>query len=86
MREWSQTSTVMIDNYFGPISAMTVTNNRLLGAGYTVYSDGQFNGGSITGVAFTNNHLGKGIWGYSLIRNSSVTWTGNVDDTTGAAI
>src|SRR5690606_10273040 len=49
LSEHDQTSAVMIDNYFGPIDNITVTGNRLLGGGYTVYSDGQFNGGSITG-------------------------------------
>ena len=84
MREWSQTSAVMIDNYFGPIDGIRVDNNRLLGAGYTVYSDGQFSGGAIKGVSFTNNRFVSGIWGYSLIRNNAVTpvWTGNVIDGT----
>jgi hypothetical protein len=86
MREWGQTATVMIDNYFGSISDIKVNNNRLLGGGYTVYSDGQFNNGSMTGISFTDNRLGRGHWGYKLIRNSSPTWTGNVDDATGAPI
>ncbi len=85
LREWDQTSAVMIDNWFGPVSNVAVSNNKLLGAGYTVYSDGQFSGGSISGVSFTNNRIGNGQWGYSLIRNNTVTWTSNVDDVTGAA-
>lgn len=81
---WGQTSAVMIDNYFGTISNVIVDNNRLIGGGYTVYSDGQFTGGSITGVSFTNNRLGKGQYGYASINhNTNAIWTGNVDDVTG---
>lgn len=86
MTEWSQTATVMIDNYFGPISNMSVDNNLLKGAGFTVYSDGQFSGGSITGVKFTNNAFVRGYWGYALIRNNSVTQSGNYDYSSGKAI
>lgn len=84
LREWSQTAAIMIDNYFGPIDGIRVDNNRLLGAGYTVYSDGQFSGGSIRNVSFTNNRFIKGSWGYALIRNNATTpvWTGNVIDGT----
>lgn len=81
-----QTSAVMIDNYFGPTANVAVTGNRLLGGGYTVYSDGQFSGGTISGVSFTGNRLGRGYWGYSSIVANTPVWTGNVDDTTGAAV
>jgi hypothetical protein len=78
-----QTSAVMIDNYFGPISNIQVENNRLVGGGYTVYSDGQFRDAPISGVAFINNRLRKGYWGYhSFVKNAPV-WRGNVDDVTG---
>jgi hypothetical protein len=88
MREWNQTSTVMIDNYSGAISNIQVAGNRLLGAGYTVYSDGSFNSNPISGVSFTKNHLGKGTWGYAMIRGRAGTpaWSGNVRDDTGAAV
>jgi hypothetical protein len=82
----NQTAAVMIDNYFGSISNVMVTNNRLLGGGYTVYSDGQFNGGSITGVSFTNNRLKRGYYGYKSIQNNSPVWSGNVDDVTGQPV
>ncbi len=36
-------SAVMIDNYFGPISNITVDNNLLVGGGDTIYVDGQGN-------------------------------------------
>ena len=63
INDWNQTSAVMINNGFGPISNISVDNNLLAGGGYTVYCDGQFSGGSITGVSFTNNHLKKGYFG-----------------------
>ena len=81
-----QTSAVMIDNWFGPIRNILVEGNRLVGGGYTVYSDGQFDGGSITGVSFINNRLGKGRLGYASIVNNTVTDSGNVDDDTGQPV
>ena len=86
LAEHDQTSAVMVDNYFGPISNVVVTGNRVIGGGYTVYSDGQFSGGTISGVSFTNNRFGKGYWGYASINRNSPVWSGNVDDVTGAAI
>ena len=37
-----QTSAVMINNDFGPVSDIKVDGNYLAGGGYTLYSDGQF--------------------------------------------
>ena len=76
----------MIDNYFGSVSNVVVDNNILRGGGFTVYSDGQFNGGTISGVKFTNNRLKKGYYGYASIVKNSPTVSGNVDDVTGNAI
>ena len=86
MSEWDQTAAVMIDNFFGPISNIQVDRNRLLGGGYTVYADGQFSGGSITGVSFTNNHIARGYFGNALIRATTAdpVWFGNVVDGTTA--
>ncbi|WP_345946590.1 Ig-like domain-containing protein [Bradyrhizobium sp. 150] len=80
INDYSQTSAVMVDNYFGPISNVSVSNNLLVGGGFTVYSDAQFNGGSITGVSFTNNHMGSGYWGVTDFNLNSPTYTGNVND------
>ena len=80
INDYSQTSAVMVDNYFGPISNVSVDNNLLVGGGFTVYSDAQFNGGSITGVSFTNNHMGSGYWGVTDFNLSSPIYTGNVND------
>lgn len=83
---FDQTSAVMIDNYFGPISDIVVNDNLLGGGGYTVYSDGSFNNGSISGVVYSNNRLRSGYYGYSLLRNGSVRFSGNVDDATSRAV
>lgn len=77
-----QTSAIMIDNYYGAISNVDVTRNRMLGGAYTMYSDGQFGDGPITCVSFDSNRLGKGHWGHATVRLSTVTWRGNVDDAT----
>ena len=79
----SQTSAVMIDNYFGPISNITVDNNLLVGGAYTIFVDGQFGGGPITDVKITNNRLGKGQFGYIANTKTSPVLIGNVDSITG---
>jgi hypothetical protein len=83
----TQTSAVMVDNYFGPATNIVVNNNHLVGGGYTVYADGNFNSDPVS-VAYTNNRLGKGSYGTSLRRGATttVTWSGNTDDKSGAAI
>ncbi|MBR1168018.1 right-handed parallel beta-helix repeat-containing protein [Bradyrhizobium liaoningense] len=82
----TQTSAVMIDNYFGPISNIEVDGNLLMGGGYTVYSSAQFNGGSVEGVSFTKNRMGRGRWGYSSIVKNLPVWRENVDSATGRTI
>lgn len=79
----NQTSAIMIDNYFSPISNINVDNNFLAGGGYTVYSDGRFKGGPVGGVSFTNNRMGKGRWGYRAFEKNTPVWRGNVDQKTG---
>ena len=74
------TSAIMIDNQLGPVSNVVVDNNLLVGGAFTVYSDAKFNGNPITGVSFTNNHLGRGQYGFRLFRGNSPTYTGNVND------
>jgi hypothetical protein len=81
-----QTSAVMVDNYFGPISNVKIEGNFLAGAGYTVYSDGKFNGGPISGVSFLDNTMLKGQWGYVLARDNVPAWSGNVDAAAGRVI
>lgn len=79
-------SAVMIDNYFGSISNIAVDNNRLVGGGFTVYSDDSFNSNPISGVSFTNNRMGRGQFGYAFIGKAKPVVSGNVDDKTGAPI
>jgi len=84
INRWMQTSAVMIDNYFGPVSKIIVDNNLLLGGGYTIYVDGQFNSNPISGVSITNNHMGRGYWGITNFNKTSPVYTGNTND--GAAL
>jgi len=37
-------------------------------------------------VTYSNNRMVRGYYGYSLVRNASVRWTGNVVDGTGSAV
>lgn len=80
INDHTQTAAVMIDNYFGPIKNILVTDNLLVGGGYTIYSDGQFNGGSMTGIQITNNHVGGGYWGDLNANSTSPVYTGNIKD------
>lgn len=81
-----QTSAVMIDNYFGAVDNITVSDNYLAGGGYTVYSDGQFRSDPITDVSFINNAMQRGHWGYASIENNTPVDSGNFDAATKAAI
>ncbi|MET4454519.1 hypothetical protein ABIB10_004611 [Bradyrhizobium sp. RT3b] len=80
INDHTQTSAIMIDNYFGPVSNVVVDNNLLYGGGYNIYSSSQFDGGSVTGVVVTNNHMGGGYWGPTAFTGNSPVYTGNVDD------
>jgi hypothetical protein len=73
-------SAIMIDNYWGPISNISVSNNLLAGGGFTVYCADAFSGGSVTGVSFTNNHMKSGQYGYTSFYTTNPTYTGNVYD------
>ncbi|MET3899018.1 Ca2+-binding RTX toxin-like protein [Devosia sp. UYZn731] len=84
INDHGQTAAVMIDNYFGPINNVVVTDNLLVGGGYTIYTDNQFDGGSMTGIQITNNHIGKGQWGETYFATTNPAFTGNISD--GAAL
>ncbi|MCA1467128.1 right-handed parallel beta-helix repeat-containing protein [Bradyrhizobium sp. IC3195] len=84
INDHNQTSAVMIDNWHGAISNIRVDNNLLVGGGYTIYVDGQFDGGSISGVSITNNHMGPGRFGTTAFNRTKPIYTGNVND--GAAL
>jgi Ca2+-binding RTX toxin-like protein len=73
-----QTSAVMLNNDFGPISNVKIDHNYLAGGGYTVYSDGSFSStDKISGVTLTDNELGQGYWGYYYFKGNSPTLTSN---------
>ena len=80
INDHTQTAAVMIDNWFGPVTNILVTDNLLIGGGYTIYSDGQFNGGPMKGITITNNHVGGGYWGDLNSNSTTPTYTGNVRD------
>lgn len=77
---------IMIDNYFGPITNMTVNHNKLQGGNFSIYSDGQFTGGPVSGVVITNNIFMKtgtrlgGYYGVCSHPNNTPTWTNNTDE------
>jgi hypothetical protein len=90
INEQNQTSAVMLDNYWGPIDKVAITNNLLVGGGYTVYinevAKGQAHGGPVTNVTFTNNQLRAGAWGALNVRSELghvPIVSGNVITTTG---
>ncbi len=74
-----QTAAVMIDDYFGPTSNVVVNNNLLTGGGYTIYVTG-LDGNGTEDVHVTNNHLGKGTWGYTYFAGANPVYSGNVMD------
>ncbi|MDQ0322172.1 Ca2+-binding RTX toxin-like protein [Pararhizobium capsulatum DSM 1112] len=81
INDYSQTSAIMLDNYFGGLSNITVDGNRLVGGGYTVYLDDRFGGGAVddSSIKITNNQIGDGYWGdFSLYGNKPVL-SGNTD-------
>lgn len=81
VNDQNQTSAVMLDNYFGGLSNITVENNRLVGGGYTVYLDARFDGGAVDGstIKLINNQVGKGAYGDFAIFDSKPVMYGNTD-------
>ena len=76
----NQTSAVMIDNWAGAVSNIIVDNNLLVGGGYTIYVDAQFNNNPITGVVITNNRMGSGGFGIVNFNRTKPVYTGNIND------
>lgn len=93
INEHAQTSALMLDNYWGPIDNVSITNNYLQGGGYTVYiqeiAKGQRGGGPVTNVVVTNNRIGRGYWGNFDIRSElghPPFLSGNVNAKTGGLL
>jgi hypothetical protein len=90
INEQNQTSAVMLNNYWGPIDTVTITNNLLVGGGYTVYinevAKGQASGGTVTNVTIKNNRIGRGFWGTFDVRSelgNAPIISGNIGTTIG---
>ncbi len=91
MNENTQTSAIMLDNYWGPIDKVVIEDNLLIGGGYTVYINemgaGQPGGGPVTNVRFVNNRLSGGYWGSLDLRTqlgNKPIISGNKNHLTGA--
>lgn len=74
-----QTAAVMLDNANGPLRNVDVSGNRIVGGSYTIYCDGQFKRGEFSEIVISNNAIGRGTYGHSLIRDCFPTWQDNVD-------
>ena len=74
------TAAVMLANYYGGLTGITVTDNIMVGGNYPVYCDGHFAGGSVGTVAYTNNHIGSGFYGATDFNTCTPTFTGNTYD------
>ncbi|MFT2214425.1 hypothetical protein [Rhizobium giardinii] len=81
VNDHGQTSAVMLDNYFGGLSNITIDGNRLVGGGYTVYLDGRFGGGTVddASIKITNNQIGGGSYGDFALYGHNPVVHGNVD-------
>ena len=81
----NQTSCVNFTTDFGGICDITITGNLLNGGNYTIYSRSGGNGDP-TGVSVTDNQFGGADVFGLLSADGSVTWSGNVSDSTGQAV
>lgn len=85
------TSCIFVANLWGAHDNVTINDNLLTGADMPVRTEGTKSSQPITNVRWTNNKVENGHWGYkTLVRGTasqwSVSWTGNTDANTGAAI
>jgi hypothetical protein len=81
----NQTSCVNFTTDFGGISDITITGNLLNGGNYTVYSRSGGNGNP-TGVSVTGNQFGSADVFGLVSADGSITWSGNVSDSSGQAV
>jgi hypothetical protein len=80
------TSSLMINNQFGLVRNIEITNNLFVGGAYTIFADGKFSDQPISDVVLAKNGLRRGEFGFDLVKNASVSWKMNVDLTTGESI
>lgn len=78
----NETSCVMLDTFFGPLTDVIIDNNQLIGAGYNIYcTESDASGFAITDITITNNVMTQGANGFYDFYNFSgytPTRTGNV--------
>jgi hypothetical protein len=94
VNELGDNSSLMLDNYWGPIDNVLIDHNAFLGGGYTVYinemaSQPAGGGGSVKNVTFTNNIVRKGGWGHLSLKTELghvPVMSGNIDKRTGAIL
>ena len=67
----------------GTVQNVLVDGNRLSGGGYTIYVDGRFGEGTVSGVSITNNRFGSHTFGNWTFELATPVVSGNVDDVTG---
>lgn len=79
----AQTSAVMLNNYFGAMVDCLVSDNILVGGGYTCYCDNTHGPGVTVNVQFNNNKMLPGQFGYFSLYTSGATVSGNTNLTTG---
>ena len=65
VNNYEQTSAVMMNNEFAPLSDIIIDGNLLIGGGYTVYLDGRKNASAVddASIRITNNQIGDGHFG-----------------------
>jgi len=82
-------SAIFVKSDLGPIGTFVANNNLVAGGGYTVYAMQGSGGYSSGSISYTNNRFGPWYWGPYVIQPSAdgtVTWTGNINDSTGAPL
>lgn len=82
----SQTSAVMLNNFFGAMVNCLIEDNILVGGGYTCYCDNTHGPGVTSNVQFNNNKMLPGAFGYFSLYTSGATHTGNTNLTTGLSV
>lgn len=76
---------VFLKTDWGPVTNITVNNNRMIGGTMTVYADNN-PGKGMTGIKFTNNRMDGWYYGPANVANCTPVWTGNVKDSDGSPI
>jgi hypothetical protein len=88
VNDYGQTAAIMMDTYFGSVTNVTVTQNRLVGGGITLYHIKQDTDGyTMSGNTVTNNYF-RG-WGYlaaEICVFDVASWSGNIDESNGTTI